>query len=103
MRRRAHILYPHRGCRDLQTGECVIAIVNQISRRLVPRKSLAQLLCRPCRRRMPGDRDVPDASPTVREKHQHEQEAIGRGRDHEEIGRHDLAGAISQKCAPRLR
>jgi hypothetical protein len=43
---------------------------------------------------MRGDRDVPDPSPVVGEEHQDEQEAVGRSRDHEEIGRHDLADVI---------
>ena len=37
------------------------------------------------------------------EEHQHEQEAVGRRRDHEEIGRDDLADVIPQECAPGLR
>jgi hypothetical protein len=36
------------------------------------------------------------------EEHQDEQEAIGRGRDHEEIGRHNLADVIPQERAPGL-
>ena len=32
---------------------------------------------------MRGDRNVPDASPIVGEKHPDEQEAVGRRRDHE--------------------
>ena len=50
-----------------------------------------------------GDRDVHDASPRVGEDHQDEQEPAGRGRDHEEIRRHDLADVIRQERAPRLR
>ena len=45
---------------------------------------------------MCGDRDVPDASPIVAEEHQDEQEAVGHGRNHEEIGRDDLADVIRQ-------
>jgi hypothetical protein len=37
---------------------------------------------------------VLDASPIVGEKHQDEQKAVGRGRDDEEIGCHDLADVI---------
>ena len=36
---------------------------------------------------MSGDRDVPDASPIVREEDQDEQETVGHRRDDEEIGR----------------
>lgn len=102
-RRREHFLNPHRRCRGPQRIERMIAIVNQESRRLVPRKGLAQLLGRPCRCRLRGDRDVPNASPIVGEAHQDEQQAGGRRRDHEEIGRHDLAAMIPQERAPGLR
>ena len=53
----------------------MVAIVEQISRRLVPRKRFAHLLRRPRRRRMRGDRHVPDAASIVGEQHQHEHEA----------------------------
>jgi hypothetical protein len=43
---------------------------------------------------MRGDRHVPDASPIVGDEHQDEHEAAGHGRDHEEIGRDDLADVI---------
>ena len=43
---------------------------------------------------MGGDRHVPDASSIVGEEYQDEPEAVGRGRDHEEIGRDDLADVI---------
>src|SRR5712691_6256737 len=69
----------------------------------VPRKVFAKLLGHPRRRRMGGDRHVPDASPIVGEEYQDEQEAVGRGRDHEEIGRDDLADVIPQERAPALR
>ena len=80
-----------------QPVERVIAIVDQISRRVLPRKGLAQLLGGPRRRRMRGDRDVRDTSPIVREKHPHDEEAIRRRRNHEEIGGHDLANVIPKK------
>ena len=86
-----------------QAVERVIAIVEQVSRRLDSRKGLAKLLGCPRCRRMRGDRDVADASPIVGEEHQDEQEAAGRRRDHEEIGRHDLADVIPQERAPGLR
>jgi hypothetical protein len=44
---REHVLDPNRRRRGPQAVECVIAIVDQISKRLVPRKRLAQLLGRP--------------------------------------------------------
>ena len=58
---------------------------------------------RPRRRRIRGDRHMSDASPIVGEEHQDEQEAVGRGRDDEEIGRHDLTDVILQEGAPGLR
>jgi hypothetical protein len=60
-----HFLNPDRLHRGLQAVERVIAIVEQISRRLVPRKCLAKLLGRPRCRRMRGDRDVQDATSIV--------------------------------------
>ncbi len=81
----------------------MIAIVDQIARRLVPGKRFAQLLGRPRRRRMRGDCDVPDASPIVGEEHQDTHEAVGHGRDHEETGRHNSADVILQEGAPGLR
>lgn len=53
--------------------------------------------------RRPGVIRSTDASPIVGEEHQDEQEAGGRGRDDEEISRHDLADVISQERAPSLR
>jgi hypothetical protein len=100
---REQFLNPHRLRCGLQAVERVIAIMERISRRLVPRKGLAKLLHRPRRRRMRGDRNVPDASPIMGEKHQDEQKSVGRGRDHEEIGRDDLADMIRQERSPRLR
>jgi hypothetical protein len=52
---------------------------------------------------MGGDCHVPDASPVVGEEHQNEQEAVGRRRDDEEIGRDDLADVIPKEGAPGLR
>jgi hypothetical protein len=80
--RREHVLDAHCRRRGPQIVECVIAIVEQISRRLVPGKGLAKLLGRPRCRRMRGDRHVPDASPIVGEEHQDEPEAAsGPGDD----------------------
>jgi hypothetical protein len=81
----------------------VITIVEQISRRFISRKSLAELMGRPRRGRMRGDRHVADASSIMGEEHQDEQEPVGRGRDDEEISRNNLADVILQEGAPRLR
>ena len=68
--RRDHFLDAHRRCP--QAVERVIAIVEQISRRFVPRKGLAELLGRPRRRRMRGDGHVANTSSIVGEEHQDE-------------------------------
>ena len=81
----------------------MIAVVDQVPGRFVPRKRLAQLLGRSRRRRMRGDRHVPDAPAIVGEENQDEQEAVSRGRDDEEISRDDLADVIPQEGAPGLR
>jgi hypothetical protein len=52
---------------------------------------------------MRRDRHLCDAWPIVGEAHQDEQEAVGHGWDHEEIGRDNLTEVIPQKGAPRLR
>jgi len=96
VRSREHFLNPHCLCGGLEAVECMVAIVEQISRRFVPWKRLAKLLGRPRRRRLRGDRDVPDASPIVGED-QDEQQAVRRGRDDEEIGRDDLADVVRRK------
>jgi hypothetical protein len=43
---------------------------------------------------MGGDGHVTDASPIVGDEYQDEHEAVGHCRDHEEIGRHNLAEVI---------
>jgi hypothetical protein len=50
-----------------------------------------------------GDRDVHDTSPFVGEDHDHEQQAIRGGVDHEEVRRHDLADVVGEERPPRLR
>ena len=64
---------------------------------------MAWRMSRPRRRRMRGDRHVPNTSPIVGEEHQGKHEAVGHGRDHEEISRHNLAEVIPQEGAPGLR
>jgi hypothetical protein len=70
-----------------------IAIVDKISPRLGLRKSSAQWLCGPGRRRMFSDRHVNDSSTVVREDAEHEEESEGNRR-HDEESCHDLAGVI---------
>ena len=80
-----------------------IAIVQQVGRALVVGKGVAELLRRPRGGRVIGDRDMHDASAFVGEDHQHEQQAIRGGRDHEEVGGHDLADVVREERPPRLR
>jgi hypothetical protein len=80
-RRRQHFLNPHRFGGDRQSVERMIAIADQVSRRVVPRERFAELLSGPHRRRMGSDRDAHDASTIVRQDHQDEQQAARRRRD----------------------
>ena len=78
------------------------AIANQEPWRIVPWKGFAELLCRPRRRRMRSHSDVHDAPPMVGKQDKHEQQATGRRRHDEEVGRHDLVHVIRQERAPGL-
>src|SRR5262245_20635789 len=80
-----------------------IPIANQISWRLVPRKSFAQLLRGPRRRGTGGDGDVDDPPAFVREDYQHEQKPASRRWDDDEIGGCDLLEVVRQERAPGLR
>jgi len=50
-----------------------VAVVQQVPRRLVLGKDVAELLARPCGREMVGDSDVNYPSPMVCEDDEHEQ------------------------------
>ena len=58
-------LSSHRFRRGFQSIKRMIAIMEQVCGRLVPRKGLAKLLGCPLRGRMSSDGDVCDASPIV--------------------------------------
>jgi hypothetical protein len=79
-----------------------IAIVQEISGRLVLRKGISQLLCRPGRGRMRGDRHVDNSAAVVRQNDQCEQEAVRDGGYDEQVGGHDLARVIGEKRPPGL-
>ena len=66
---------PFEGCRDMRKDR--IAIVQEILGRLVLRKGVSQLLCRPCRCWMFGDRHVDDLSAVVRQDDEDEQQPEG--------------------------
>ena len=102
VRSRDHVLNSHRLRGGLEGIECMVAIMNQIPRRLVPGKRFAELLSHPRRRWMRRDRHVPDAAPIVGEQHQHEYEAERHCWDDEEISRDDLSDVVAQERAPRL-
>jgi hypothetical protein len=93
---------PHPGRRWSDLSERMITIADEISRDFVPRKRLAELLGRPGRRGMGGDRDVHDASALMRQNDEHEQQAIRDGGNDEEVGCHDLLDMIREKYPPRL-
>jgi hypothetical protein len=66
---RQDVFKPH-GLRGIRpTGERVIAISDDISRRLVPREGLAELLTGPRRRRMFSHRHTNNATPRVGQDH----------------------------------
>ena len=80
-----------------------ISVVNEIARRLIPRKRFAQLLRGPGRGGMTRHGDMNDPATLVREDDEHEQQPVRGRRDDEEIGGHDLLDVIGQEGAPRLR
>jgi hypothetical protein len=49
-----------------------------------------------------SDGHVHDASPSVGQDYQDEQESARRGRHDQEIRGHDLSDVVRQECAPRL-
>ena len=77
--------------------------MNQIARRLVPRKGFAELLRRPRRRGVVGNGDVHDTAALMCQDHKHKQEATRRGRHDEEVGGDDLPDVVRKERAPRLR
>ncbi len=67
----------------------MIAIADQVSRRVVPWERFSELLSGPRRRRMGGDRDAHDASTFVRQDHQ------TNSRRHVAVGTTKKSAAIS--------
>ena len=86
--------------RDL--SEDRIAIVQEVAGRVVVRKGIAKLLCRPGGRGMLGDRHVDEPSAIVREDDEHEEQPERDRRHDEEVGGHDLAGVVGEERPPRL-
>src|SRR5207244_11259400 len=86
-----------------ESVESTIAVPDQVTSDLAPRKCLAQLLSGPGCRWTGRNRNVHDASTIVGQHYQDEQEAARCGRDHEEVGRDELSNVIPQERAPCLR
>ena len=85
-RRSPDVLNAHGRCRGRHRLKGEISVVNEIARRLIPRKSFAELLRGPGRRWMRRHGDMNDSAALVREDHQHEEQSASRGRNDEEIG-----------------
>jgi hypothetical protein len=92
----------HVSGRRRDRGKDGIAIMEEVSGRFVVRKPVAQLLGRPSRGRMVGDRHVNEPPTVVRKNDEHEEQPEGDRRHDEQIGGHDLARVIGQECSPRL-
>jgi len=95
-------LHVHAGDGGGHVGEDRIPIVEEISWRIMLRKSIAELLCGPGCGRMRGDRHVDDPSTVAREDDQYVQQPERGSRYDEEVGGHDLARVIGQKRSPGL-
>ena len=80
-----------------------ITIMDDESRRGVPRPCLAELLRGPRRGRMRRDIQVDDAAAGVRQYDEHKQNAEGGGRNREEVDRGELGDVIGEDGTPRLR
>src|SRR5437016_12228311 len=79
-----------------------ISISEQPPWRRVIRKRLDDLLHGPVRRRMLGDVDVDDASASVGQQDQYEQQATDHRRDREEVHGHDRGQMIGQERSATL-
>src|SRR6516162_10014227 len=75
-----------------------IAIPQQITGHIIPRKRLDHLLCRPLRAGMGGDVEMEEAPPLVRQHHEDIENSKGDGRHHEEVRRDQLLRVDIQEC-----
>ena len=73
-----------------------------MSRRLVPREGLGDLLRDPLRRRMVGHAQRDQASPLMPQDHQHRQQPKVDRRHHEEVHGADTGRMVAQERLPRL-
>ena len=76
--------------------------MHEIAGRLIFREGIPELLCDPARGRTGRNVHVDDASPVMGEDNQHEQQAERDRRHNKEVGGHDLARVVREKCWPRL-
>ena len=79
-----------------------IAVADEMSRRLVPREGLGDLLRNPLRRRMIGHAQRDQTSPLMPQNHQHRQQPEIDRRHDEEVHGADTGRVIAQERLPRL-
>src|SRR6516165_6875860 len=79
-----------------------VAITQEIPRSRVPREGLQQLLGRPLRRRMAGDREVHEPTAVMAKDYEHKQPAKCGGWNDEAISRDEILDVIGQKRTPGL-
>src|SRR5262249_33905764 len=101
-RRCQHFLDAHGLNRRSDGVEREIPIAEQITRRAIPGKRVAEVLRGPRRRRMSGDRGVHDAATVVRQNHKDKQQTARYRWYNKEIGSHQLRRMIGEEGAPRL-
>jgi len=89
-------------CADDFFVEVRAAIKEQISRRRIIGKGLAELLDDPRTGRMPGDIAVKNTTPVVRDNEEAIEHAEGQRRHGEEVHRGDSLTVITQESSPSL-
>src|SRR6516162_2362284 len=80
-----------------------IAVPQQVTRELLKRKSLPQLLSRPLRGWVGGHVEVQNTTPVMGQHEKYVKDLEADRGHREEVDRDQLPGMILQKCAPRLR
>ena len=79
-----------------------IAIPQEITGHITPRKRLDHLLCRPFRAGVGGDVEMEEAPPLVRQDDKDIENSKGDGRHDEEVRRDQLLRVVVQESPPRL-
>jgi len=80
-----------------------IALPQQVTRELLKRKSLPQLLSRPLRGWVGGHVEVQNTAPVMGQHQKHVKDLEADRGHREEVDRDQLLSMILQKCAPSLR